>query len=144
MTDRQIVESAQTMTRKLPLLTEDNSPFWQGGAQGRLLIHHCADCTRFFHPPAPICPHCGSFEVAPRAVSGKGKVLSYTINHQAWRPDLTEPYVVAIVELAEQSGLRFVTNVVGLPAEAVHIDMPVRVRFEQHEDVWLPLFEKDA
>jgi uncharacterized OB-fold protein len=136
------------MSRKLPALTADNAPFWQGGAGGRLQIHRCERCARFFHPPAPVCPNCGSFEVAPQAVSGKGKVLSYTVNYQAWRPDLTEPYVVAIVELAEQAGLRFVTNIVGLPSEtappAVHIDMPVRVRFEQHEDVWLPLFERDA
>ena len=61
-----------------------------------------------------------------------------------WRPDLTEPYVVAIVELADQSGLRFVTNIVGTPPAEVHIGMPVRVRFEQIEDVWLPLFEKAA
>jgi len=134
----------QNMIRKLPRLTEDNAPFWQGGAQGRLLIQHCADCTHFFHPPAPICPHCGSFNVAPRAVSGKGRIVSYTINHQAWRPDLIVPYVVAIVELVEQAGLRFVTNIVGTPPESVFIDMPVRVRFEQHEDVWLPLFEKEA
>jgi uncharacterized OB-fold protein len=81
--------------------------------------------------------------VAPEAVSGKGKVLSYTINHQAWTPDLVEPYVVAIVELVEQPGLQFVSNVVGLPVTDVHIDMPVRVSFLNVEDVWLPLFEKD-
>jgi uncharacterized OB-fold protein len=132
------------MSRKLPALTADNAPFWQGGADGRLQIHHCRHCARFFHPPAPVCPNCGGFEVAPRAVSGRGKVVSYTINHQAWRPDLAAPYVVAIVELAEQAGLRFVTNIVGQPPETVHIDLPVRVRFEQHEDVWLPLFERDA
>ncbi len=132
------------MSRKLPALTADNAAFWQGGAQGRLQIHRCTPCARFFHPPAPICPHCGSFEVAPAPVSGKARVLSYTINHQAWRPDLAEPYVVAIVELVEQAGLRFVTNIVGLSPEAVHVGLPVKVHFEQHQDVWLPLFEKDA
>ncbi len=132
------------MTRKLPALNADNTSFWQGGAAGRLLMHHCTPCAQYFHPPAPICPRCTSFDVAPKAVSGKGRVLSYTINYQAWRPELTAPYVVAIVELADQPGLRFVSNIVGMPPEDVCIDMPVRVRFEQHEDVWLPLFEKDA
>ncbi|AWI74241.1 DNA-binding protein [Parazoarcus communis] len=131
------------MTRKLPAITADSAPFWQGGESGQLQIHKCAACNRYFHPPAPICPSCCSREVAPQPVSGKGKVLSFTINHQAWRPDLDVPYVVAIVELPEQTGLRFVTNIVGLPPEAVRIDMPVRVRFEQQEDVWLPVFEKD-
>jgi uncharacterized OB-fold protein len=77
-------------------------------------------------------------------VSGAGKVVTYTVNHQPWRADLKEPYVVAIVELAEQDGLRFVTNIVGTAPEEVGIGMPVQVRFEQVEDVWLPLFEKAA
>lgn len=132
------------MPRKLPALTADTAPFWQGGANGLLQIHHCAACDRFFHPPAPICPRCASADVAPRAVSGRGKVMSFTVNQQAWTPELQEPYVVAIVELAEQEGLRLLSNVVGCEPDAVHIDLPVRVRFEQHEDVWLPFFERAA
>lgn len=132
------------MTRKLPALTADNRAFWQGGAEGRLQMHHCDGCARFFHPPAPICPRCLSQHVAPRPVSGHGKVLTYTVNHQPWRPDLDQPYVVAIVELADQEGLRFVTNIVGTAPDQVGIGMPVRVCFEQVEDVWLPLFERAA
>jgi uncharacterized OB-fold protein len=132
------------MTRKLPALTPDNIAFWQGGADGELRMHHCDACAQYFHPPAPVCPRCLSEHVAPKAVSGAGKVVTYTINRQPWRADLKEPYVVAIVELAEQPGLRFVTNIVGMAPDAVFIDMPVRVRFEQVEDVWLPLFEKAA
>ena len=132
------------MTRKLPALTPDSTPFWRGGAEGKLLIHHCDACTRYFHPPAPMCPRCLSFDVRPRAVSGRGTVASCTVNHHPWRPDLSAPYVVAIVELPEQAGLRFLTNIVGCAPEDVAIGMPVRVRFEQHEDVWLPLFERCA
>lgn len=131
------------MPRKLPALNADNRAFWQGGAGGELLVHRCATCSHYFHPPAPLCPRCASFEVAPRAVSGKGKVLSYTINYQPWQPDLEVPYVVAIIELIEQPGLQFVSNVVGLPVTDVRIDMPVRVSFLNLEDVWLPLFERD-
>jgi len=132
------------MPRKLPLLTADTAPFWQGGASGELRIHHCSSCRRFFHPPAPVCPRCASLDVEPRAVSGRGKVVTFTVNHQPWTPELDVPYVVAIVELAEQDGLRFLTNIVDCAPEDVVIDMPVRVRFMQVEDVWLPLFERDA
>lgn len=128
------------MARKLPALTPDTVPFWQGGAQGVLNIHRCAACTRWFHPPAPICPRCGSFEVGAKPVSGRGKVLTFTVNHQPWTPELNDPYVVAIVELDEQAGLRVLSNVVDCAVDRVAIDMPVQVRFEQHEDVWLPLF----
>ncbi|VVM41595.1 hypothetical protein PS645_00274 [Pseudomonas fluorescens] len=131
------------MPRKLPALNADNRAFWQGGQHGELLIHRCSGCSRYFHPPGPLCPHCASFDVAAQAVSGKGKVLSYTVNYQPWAPELEVPYVVAIIELVEQPGLQFVSNVVGVPVTQVHIDMPVRVSFLNVEDVWLPLFEKD-
>lgn len=132
------------MTRKLPALSPDSRPFWQGGAEGRLLMHNCGECAQFFHPPAPVCPRCLSFNVAPKQVSGKATVATYTVNHQPWRADLQAPYVVAIVELPEQPGLRFLTNIVGTAPDEVSIGMPVKVCFEQHDDVWLPLFEKDA
>lgn len=131
------------MSRKLPALNADTAAFWQGGRDGQLLIHYCSPCARYFHPPAPVCPHCASFEVAPRAVSGRGTVLSYTINHQQWLPGLEVPYVVAIVALEEQPGLQLVSNVVGCPPDQVAIDMPLRVTFLQQEDVWLPLFERN-
>jgi len=80
--------------------------------------------------------------MVPRPVSGRGHVASFTVNHQQWNPaGRTAPYVIAIVELVEQPGLRLITNVVGDGAERVEIGSPVTVRFEQLEDVWLPLFE---
>ena len=130
------------MPRKLPQITSDSSAFWQGGESGRLMIHRCSTCRRFFHPPAPICPFCGSLDVAPQATSGRGRIATYTINHQAWKPELAAPYVVAIVELDDLPGLRLLSNVVELVPDQVRIGMPVHVTFEQHEDVWLPLFKK--
>ncbi|HEC51620.1 hypothetical protein LCGC14_0493640 [marine sediment metagenome] len=130
------------MQRKLPALNADNRAFWQGGEHGCLLMHWCDGCANYFHPPGPICPKCASFSVHPREVSGKATVISFTINYQSWTPDLTEPFVIAIVELPEQPGLRFLSNVQE-PVDQVYIGMHVRVVFEQHEDVWLPLFVKD-
>jgi uncharacterized OB-fold protein len=132
------------MTRKLPALTPDTAPFWQGGARGLLQIYFCNVCRRFFHPPNPICPSCSSFDVAPRAVSGRGHVVTFTINHQPWNSELTQPYVVAIIELVEQAGLRLLSNVVDCDPDSVAIDMPVSVTFQQVEDIWIPVFERSA
>jgi uncharacterized OB-fold protein len=132
------------MPRKLPFLTSETAPFWQGGEHGLLNIYHCDGCQHLFHPPAPVCPQCLSSAVRARPVSGRGTVVSFTVNHQAWLPDLPVPYVVAVVELVERAGLRFVTNIVGGQPEDVSIGTTVRVRFEQVEDIWLPLFEADG
>jgi uncharacterized protein len=129
------------MTRKLPALTAETRPFWQGGSRGVLQIYYCASCRRFFHPPNPICPGCSSFDVAPRPVSGRGRVVTFTINRQAWTPQLSDPYVVAIIELAEQANLRLLSNIIGCDPSEVTIGMPVAVTFAQFEDVWIPLFE---
>jgi uncharacterized protein len=82
--------------------------------------------------------------VAPRAVSGRGRVATFTINRHAWTAELTHPYVVAIIELVEQPDLRLLSNIVGCDPDAVAIDMPVAVTFSQVEDIWIPMFERSA
>ncbi len=131
------------MPRKLPLLNPENTAFWTGGAAGHLRIAHCESCGILFHPPTPVCPACASLEIAHKPVSGRAHVVSFTVNHQAWTPELTVPFVIAIVELVEQAGVRLLTNIIGVPAERVRIGMPVRVTFEPVEDVWIPLFTAD-
>jgi uncharacterized OB-fold protein len=131
--------------RILPLVTPENEHFWRGGAEGELRFLRCRACGWYAHPPAPVCPECLCPELAPEAVSGKAQVLTFTVNHQPWIPGFDPPYVVAIVELPEQRGLRLTTNVVNCPPERVRIGMPVRVRFEEAGDgVHLPLFEPDG
>ena len=127
--------------RLLPRLTDANRHFWQGGERGELCFLRCAPCGTLVHPPQPLCPECLGKDLAPAAVSGRAKVLTFTLNHHPWVPSPDHPYCIAIVEIEEQEGLRLMTNVVNCPAESVHIDMPVQVVFEQHEDVWFPLFE---
>jgi uncharacterized OB-fold protein len=127
--------------RILPRLGGATEFFWTSGADGRLRFLRCRQCGYYVHPPSPICPVDLSKDLAPEAVSGRGTVHTFTVNHQPWIPGYEPPYAVAIVELEEQEGLRLMTNVVGCPAEDVHVGMPVRVTFEHHDDVWLPLFE---
>lgn len=126
--------------RQLPRTTLESAAFWRGGAEGRLLIQRCAHCARYHHPPLPICPHCLDRDVRPTAVSGRGTVHSYTINHQAWLPGMQVPFVIAYVAIDEQPDVWLMTNIVGCASEAVAIGQRVRVVFEQQEDVWIPLF----
>lgn len=127
--------------RLLPELTPANAWFWTGGADGRLRIQGCAECATLVHPPVPICPRCRSRKWEPSVVSGRGVVAGYTVNAHPWLPGFDPPYVVAIVALEEDPDVRLTTNIVGCDPGDVHIGQEVAVRFEQHEDVWLPLFE---
>ncbi|NGY03942.1 Zn-ribbon domain-containing OB-fold protein [Solimonas terrae] len=129
-------------TRPQPRLDADNRAFWTGGANGELLIHRCADCGGYVHPPRPVCRHCLSDKVAPSAVPGTGVVDTFTVNHQKWFPAMEVPFVIARVALDGAPGVYLTTNIVGCPVDAVDIGDKVRVTFEQHGEVWLPLFEK--
>lgn len=128
--------------RKLPKLEPDVAFYWTAGADGRLRIQCCTDCGIYQHPPLPRCASCGSEAVAPKAVSGKGRLASYTVNHEPWLPGLAVPFIYAAVELAEQAGLYVFTNLLA-PVEAASVGLPVTVEFERHEDVWLPMFRED-
>ena len=127
--------------RILPRLTPDNEAFWTSGADGVLRFQKCTTCGFFVHPPGPLCPTCRTRTLVRTAVSGRATVATYTINHQPWIPGLDPPYVVAIVEIDEQPSVRLMTNGVGCAPDDVYVGMPVRVVFEHHDDVWLPLFE---
>jgi uncharacterized OB-fold protein len=127
--------------RVLPLVTPQNEHFWRGGGRGELKILACDACGYFIHPAAPICPECLGRELTPQTVSGRAILATYTVNHQAWYPALDPPYVIAIVELIEQPGLRLTTNIYNCAPDAVEIGMEMRVVFDEYEDVWLPMFE---
>lgn len=133
------------LSRPFPVPTDEERAFWAGGSEGRLLIYRCGDCGRWFHPPGPVCPRCHRLDVAPRPVSGRATVWAATVNHQQWFPSLPPPYVVAIVELPEQLGLRMLTNVVGCDPEAVGSGMAVEVDFQRlAADLWLPVFRPEV
>jgi uncharacterized protein len=127
--------------RRLPVLDDLNRPFWTSGQDGRLRFQRCQDCGYYVHPAGPVCPSCLSRNLSFDPVSGRATVLTYTVNYQPWQPGQDVPYVVAIVGLEEQDGLRLTTNIVNCDPADVTFGMPVAVTFRQVEDVWLPLFE---
>ena len=127
--------------RLLPRLDDANRHFWTSGEDGKLRFLRCQRCGYWIHPPSPRCPSCLSKELEAEAVSGQATLHTFTINHQPWYPGLDPPYVIAIVELPEQKGLRLTTGIVGCAPDDVEIGMPLQVTFEHYEDVWLPFFE---
>ncbi|MEV7319865.1 bifunctional MaoC family dehydratase N-terminal/OB-fold nucleic acid binding domain-containing protein [Streptomyces sp. NPDC093970] len=128
--------------RPRPVVNRDNAGFWEGVAEGRLLIQRCAGCGTLRHPWLPGCAACGCPDWDTVESAGEGTVYSYVVMHHPPFPAFDPPYAVGLVELTE--GVRMVSNVVGVPYDKVRIGLPVRVEFRRYEDaagaLTLPVF----
>ena len=86
-------------------------------------------------------------DIGHQPVSGRGTVHSVTAVHHGFVPGVDLPYLVALIELDEQPGLRLLTNVVECAPEQVHIGMPVHavfVPFAGRDDIAAPHFQPDS
>lgn len=131
--------------RPLPVVNELNKPHWEGAKQHKFLIQRCKDCGNLWFPPIENCYRCLSTNYEWVEPSGKGKIYSFIVYHQAWNPGFQDslPYNLAIIELAE--GVRFVNNITGTPNDALRVDMPVQVTFDDvTPEVTIPRFTPAA
>ena len=127
----------------VPDPTDVTQFFWDGVRRHTLLILRCQACGHFVHYPRVVCNRCLSTDLAPEPVSGQATLYSYTVVMQAFHPYFVDriPYVLAVVELPEEPGLRLTTNIVDCPEERLAIGMAVEVVFtEVAPGLTLPLF----
>jgi acetyl-CoA acetyltransferase/uncharacterized OB-fold protein len=130
--------------RPLPLVTVGNEFFWSSGSDGKLRIAECENCKSLIHPPTPVCRYCRERKIGVRAVSGLATLIGFTVNERFSIPGLPAPYIVAQVALNEDPRVRLTTNIVEANADDLTLGQQMEVVFEQHEDVWLPLFRPAA
>jgi len=126
--------------KPIPQPTPETQDFWDGTKAGELRLQRCNDCGHVYFPPRPFCSKCASRSVASFKASGKGTLHTYCINERP-APGFEDdaPYAIAVVKLAE--GPTMMTNIVGCPQtpEALKIDMPLEVTFDQiNDEITLP------
>ncbi|MHA2026755.1 MAG: Zn-ribbon domain-containing OB-fold protein [Candidatus Thorarchaeota archaeon] len=101
--------------------------------EGKFRAYNCVDCGMVIAPPSAACYGCGSTSMKWADVSGKGKLVSFTVIHIA--PDAfaeEAPYFVAIVELEE--GTRITARLLGfdpLKPEEVKLGTPLKLDYEK-------------
>jgi uncharacterized OB-fold protein len=93
----------------------------------------CGNCGKVFFPPREICPKCrrasmGKMEQVQ--LSGRGKVMSYSIIHDGL-PEfhMQIPYTIAIIDLDE--GARITGQIVDCSPESVNIGSEVEAVFRK-------------
>jgi len=117
-----------TAERKIPAPqpNPETKAFWDGAAQGRLLIKKCLACSQVHYYPRAICPFCGSDRTEWQQASGRGSIYSWSVMRRA-----EVPYAIAYVTLEE--GVTMMTNIVDCDLDGIRIGQRVRVVFKPTE-----------
>lgn len=124
-----------------PVLEGMTAAYYEHCAHGELRFQRCDDCAAWRHPPRVLCAVCGSSRWSWGRSTGRGRVFTWTVVHQAMHPAFAHevPYAVIVVETDE--GVRVVTNLRGAGIEVLRLDLPVEVTFEAlDETLTLPMF----
>jgi uncharacterized OB-fold protein len=108
-------------------------PFWDGAAQGKLMLQFCRDTSRFQHYPRPVSIYTGSRNLEWREVSGRGVVYaSTTVRIPGPGVEGRIPLPVVTVELDE--GVRIIGNILGASPELVAIGRRVELAWDKLDD----------
>lgn len=125
--------------RTLPAPTELTAPFWDGLAEGRLMVQRCKACDQHVFRPEAACTRCLATPLEWVQSSGTGTVYSHSVVHRAPHPDAVVPFVVAVIEV--DRAWHLMTNLVGCPPGDVRSGLAVRLRVERVGELCVPLFE---
>ena len=102
--------------------------FYKFLSQEKLMAGKCVKCGKIHLPPRPLCDECYSQQFEWIEVSGKGKLLTYTIIHVA-PPQFQSlvPYAVGIVQLA--NGLKIPGMISNVPQDQLKVGMELTIDF---------------
>lgn len=108
--------------------------FWREiSSRYNLVGMKCPHCKGTYFPPRTICPTChrkslGKMERTK--LSGQGKVISYTVVHEAPEAfEMQKPYVMAIIEMDE--GPKLTAQLIDCGEDEVKIGMKVTSTFRK-------------
>jgi uncharacterized OB-fold protein len=121
--------------RAHPAVEPESQTFFDGLADGRIVLQHCDDCQRYTHFPVGGCMWCGSAAISHREVDGAATLYSFTVCYLSFGPGMEPPYVVGFVDLDCQPGLQMMTNIVGLRIADIRIGMPLAPHFVHDGDL---------
>ena len=127
-----------------PRPTNVSAPFWEACREDKLRIQQCQSCANFQFYPRIMCSHCGSRSLEWQAVSGQGKIASFTVVRRGVSAAYEGPYVVALIDLDE--GPRMMSQILtdNPDGAALRVGAPVTAIFENwSEETKVALFELD-
>jgi uncharacterized OB-fold protein len=109
----------------------EESAFYRGLAEGRILGQRCPTCSKVYVPPRSACPADGTPTTDEVQLPDKGTVTTFCIvNVPFLGQRITPPYVSAYI-LLDGADIAFLHLILDIPAAEVRMGMRV-------EAVWKP------
>ena len=121
------------MPKLIPVPDDVSKPFWDACNKEKLVLQYCKSCSKLQHPPQKACKECGSDgNLEWREVNGRGKILSYVVVHDSRQllRVADQPFNIAVIQLEEDPGINFLSNLPGTPVDEVPVGASVQVEFE--------------
>jgi len=102
--------------------------FYKFMTQKKLMAGRCLKCGKIHLPPRLLCDNCYGQQFEWMQISGKGKLVTYTVIHVAPQQfQALTPYAVGIVQL--ENGLRIPGMIPGLTQEQLKIGLELTLDF---------------
>lgn len=136
-----MIEKFKDLSVPGPTITSVTKPFWDGIARGEFFLQKCTGCSRWVFYPRSHCPNCWSKNLEWTKASGNARLKTWSTVHKPGHPAWAgvSPYVLGVVELEE--GPTMITHLLVDSTDDLKIGQPLRVRYTECNDVWLPFFE---
>lgn len=128
--------------KSLPKVNKIDQPYWQGAAEGKLLIQKCHSCGKLQFFPRIVCVDCFSdLDWVP--VSGRGKVHSFSWVFVPRNPAFKEEVPICYANIVLDQGVIMESRIVGSGIQNVKLGDKVKVAFLEtaSPEIKLPVFE---
>ncbi len=109
------------------------------GQRLRLEAARCRGCDTLIYPQRPQCPGCGGTDFAVEALSGEGRLYTFTVIARGGAPaefddqqTMTGTIVVGVVELRE--GPRIIAQIADADPDSLAIGTPLRAEVRRLYD----------
>lgn len=112
----------------------EESAFYRGLNQGRILGQRCPACQKVYVPPRSACPSDGTPTAEEVEVSQTGTVTTFcVVNVPFLGQKITPPYVSAYV-LLDGADIAVLHLILGVPADEVRMGMRVKAVWKPEEE----------
>ena len=134
--------TGQTEKPRPPRNTAER-PFWEGLAEGEVRVEVCDHCGTKRFPASRYCPSCHKVGARWVAVEPTGTIESFCVFHKAYFPGFAAEMPYAVVEVKLDCGVKFFSNMVETPNDAIRTGQRVRAAFVPEGDVVLLKFRRE-